>query len=154
MFLRGIQKIFWSRCALHFAVMLLTVLLSGCVSDTIASRILQRQALFDTYDEPTQTRLKQGKIQIGDDPDAVWFVYGSPSQRLRRTEAHGTTETWIYKILGYSDRLNHGVRPVYQDVGGRLRGSYYFEDTPEYEWKEVLRIEFVNGCVNAVQYTE
>jgi hypothetical protein len=84
----------------------------------------------------------------------VWIVYGNPSQKVRRTDVNGQSEIWIYKILGYSDRLTHGVRPVYQDVGGRLRGSYYTDDTPEYEWKEVLRIEFTNGRVAAVQFSE
>jgi hypothetical protein len=39
-------------------------------------------------------------------------------------------------------------------VGGRVRGSYYIDDTPEYEWKEVLRIEFSQGHVSAVQFNE
>ncbi len=126
----------------------------GCVSETVASRIAARQETFDAYDAVTQERLQRGQIRIGDDTDAVWMVYGNPTQKIRRTDANGHAEVWIYKILGYSDRLNHGVRPVYQDVGGRLRGSYYIDDTPEYEWKEVLRIEFVNGRVSAVQFSE
>ncbi len=127
---------------------------AGCAAETVAARIASRQEIFDAYDVDTKARLQRGQIRIGDDTDAVWFVYGSPTQKIRRTDANGLTEVWIYKILGYSDRLNHAVRPVYQDVGGRLRGSYYIDDTPEYEWKEVLRIEFAKGRVSAVQFSE
>ena len=141
-------------CLSLLLMVMMTLGVTGCVADTIDARIQQRQVLFDSYDEETQTRLQRGKIRIGDDTDAVWFVYGNPTQKIRRTDANGFTEIWIYKILGYSDRLNHGVRPVYQDVGGRLRGSYYIDDTPEYEWKEVLRIEFSQGVVRAVQFSE
>lgn len=139
-----------------FGVLAVMVLVCcvGCVSETIASRIAARQETFDAYDTLTQERLQRGQIRIGDDTDAVWMVYGNPTQKILRTDANGRSEIWIYKILGYSDRLNHGVRPVYQDVGGRLRGSYYIDDTPEYEWKEVLRIEFLNGRASAVQFSE
>lgn len=128
--------------------------MTGCIADTIESRVQQRQDLFEAYDATTQARLMRGQIRIGDDTDAVWFVYGNPTQKIRRTDVNGLTEIWIYKILSYSDRLNHAVRPVYQDVGGHLRGSYYIDDTPEYEWKEVLRIEFSKGYVSAVQFSE
>lgn len=133
---------------------LLAITLSGCAVDTIEARIRQRQTVFESYDSPTQERLKRGQIRIGDDADAVWFVYGAPTQKIRRTDKTGLTEIWIYKILGYSDRLHHGIRPVYHDVRGHIRGSYYIDDTPEYEWKEVLRIEFCKGHVSAVQMCE
>jgi major membrane immunogen (membrane-anchored lipoprotein) len=48
----------------------------------------------------------------------------------------------------------NGVRPVYHDVDGRLRGSYYIDDRPEYVWKESLRVEFKNGRVTAVEGVE
>ena len=139
---------------LHLLTVVMLLGVTGCAATTIDARIQQRQVLFDSYDESTQARLQRGQIRIGDDADAVWFVYGNPTQKIRRTDANGQTEIWIYKILGYCDRLNHGVRPVYYDVGGRVRGSYYIDDTPEYEWKEVLRIEFSQGHVSAVQFNE
>lgn len=136
------------------ALLALATMMVGCMADTIDARVAQRQEVFEAYNVETQARLKRGQIRLGDDMDAVWFVYGSPSQKVHRTDANGISEVWIYKILGYSNRLNHAVRPVYQDVGGRLRGSYYIEDTPEYEWKEVLRVEFMGGRVSAVQMSE
>ncbi len=122
----------------------------GCAA-SIEDRIIERQEAFDMYPTEVQERLRRGQIRLGDDQDAVWMVYGEPSETMRRVSTSGTAEVWIYKILSYNTRLTHSVRPVYQDVGGRLRGSYYIDDTPEYEWKEVLRIEFTQGHVSAVQ---
>lgn len=127
-------------------------LLCGCASG-IEGRIEARQEVFSAYPSEVQERLRRGQIRLGDDAEAVWIVYGEPRERLRRMDANGTTEVWIYKILGYNERLYPTVRPVYRDVRGHIHGSYYLEDTPEYEWKEVLRIEFSKGHVTAVQQT-
>ena len=144
---------FW-RVGMRWIALLAVVICTGCASESIASRIAERQEAFDAYDVETQARLQRGQIRVGDDMDAVWMVYGQPKQKVRRTDANGRKEVWIYKILGYSERLNRGVRPVYHDVGGRMKGTYYIDDTPEYEWKEVLRIEFSRGLVSAVQFSE
>lgn len=125
-------------------------LLSGCASG-IEQRIEQHREVFAAYPSEVQERLRRGQIRLGDDEQAVWIVYGEPRERLRRLDANGQTEVWIYKILGYNERLYPTVRPVYRDVRGHIHGSYYLEDTPEYEWKEVLRIEFSKGRVTAVQ---
>ncbi len=134
-------------------LLILAALLVGCAGG-IEDRIAQRQEAFDAYPADVQSRLRRGQIRIGDDQDAVWMVYGKPNETIRRADANGRTEVWIYKILGYNDRLYPSVRPVYHDVRGTLRGSYYLEDTPEYEWKEVLRVEFSGGHVSAIQMRE
>ncbi len=138
--------------ATRLAALLLVAMgfLAGC-ADSVSARIAARQTVYDAYPAETQARIARGQIRLGDDQDAVWMVYGEPTERLRRTDATGTGEVWIYKILGFSDRLYPSVRPVYHDIDGRLRGSYYLDDTPEYEWKEALRIEFTNGRVSAIQ---
>ncbi len=126
------------------------LLLTGCTSG-IEDRIAQHHEAFSAYPAEVQERIRQGKIRLGDDTETVWLVYGEPKERLRRLDANGTTEVWIYKILGYNERLYPTVRPVYRDVRGTIHGSYYLDDTPEYEWKEALRIEFTKGRVSAVQ---
>ena len=140
----------WAR-GLCLGLLTLT-LFAGCATG-IEGRIEARQEVFSAYPSEVQERLRRGQIRLGDDSDAVWIVYGEPTERLRRMDASGVTEVWIYKILGYNERLYPTVRPVYRDVRGHVYGSYYLEDTPEYEWKEVLRIEFSKGHVTAVQQT-
>lgn len=131
----------------------LALALVGCAPG-IEGRIAQRQEIFDGYPADVQTRLRRGQIRVGDDADAVWMVYGKPNETIRRTDANGVSEVWVYKILGYHDSLYPSVRPVYHDVRGTVRGSYYIDDTPEYEWKEVLRVEFSGGRVTAIQMRE
>lgn len=131
----------------------LTLALTGCAPG-IEGRIAQRQEVFDAYPADVQARLRNGQIRVGDDADAVWMVYGKPNETIRRTDANGVSEVWVYKILGYNERLYPSVRPVYHDVRGTIRGSYYIDDTPEYEWKEVLRVEFSGGHVSAIQMRE
>lgn len=138
---------------LLLAVLCAATLVAGC-ADSIATRIAERREVYDAYPEEVRTRIARGQIRLGDDRDAVWMVYGTPSERVSRTDANGISEIWIYKILGYSDRLYPAVRPVYRDVGGHLRGSYYIDDAPEYEWKEALRVEFKQGRVSSIQMRE
>lgn len=128
-------------------------ILCGCASG-IETRIAERSEIFAAYSTDMQTRLRSGRLWLGDDQDAVWFVYGEPSEKIRRMDENGTAEIWIYKVLGYNTRTYPAVRPVYRDVRGTLRKSYYIDDTPEYEWQEVRRIEFRDGHVTAVQVND
>lgn len=132
---------------------LAALLLAGCAGG-VADRIAQRQEAFDAYPADVQARIARGQIRLGDDKDAVWMVYGNPSETLRRTDRDGVTEVWIYKILGFSDSVYPTLRPVFVDRFGRRTGTYYIDDTPEYEWKEALRVEFTQGRVSAVQLSE
>lgn len=138
------------------AVMMAAFLLStfcGCASG-IESRIAERPEVFQAYSTEMQTRIRSGRLWLGDDQDAVWFVYGEPTEKIRRMDETGNAEIWIYKILGYNTRTYPAVRPVYRDVRGTLRKSYYIDDTPEYEWQEVRRIEFRDGHITAVQIND
>lgn len=127
--------------------------LCGCVSG-IEGRIAERPDVFSAYSTEMQSRLRSGYLRLGDDQDAVWFVYGEPNEVVRRMDENGTSEIWVYKVLGYAQRLYPSVRPVYSDTRGTLRKSYYIDDTPEYEWQEVRRIEFRNGHITAVQMND
>ena len=129
------------------------LLLSGCAAG-VADRIAERQAAYDAYPADVQARIARGQIRLGDDQDAVWMVYGDPSERFSRTDAKGRTETWVYKVLGFSDEVYPTVRPVYRDYYGRRFGTYYVDDTPRYAWQEVLRVEFTDGRVSAIQMME
>ena len=132
-------------------LLLAGVLFTGCAS-TIESRITERQEIFDDYPEEVQARLRRGQIRIGDDTDAVWMVYGKPTEIIQRTDANGRTEVWIYKILSYNQPATYrSYRAYYSDSKGRQHGTYVIDDTPEYTWSEVLRIEFTGGRVAAVQ---
>lgn len=129
---------------------LLGVVVGGCGS-SIASRIQAQQAVFDAYPKEMQERLTRGQVRLGDDQDAVWIAFGSPMEKQYRIDDTGRVDIWIYKYLTHNPALLQTVRPVYYDVGGRMRGDYYIDDTHEYVWKESLRVEFKNGKVSAIQ---
>lgn len=125
-------------------------LLCGCAA-SVESRIQSRQAIFDAYPADVQARLKRSQIRLGDDQDAVWIAFGAPTEKHYRIDQEGRVDIWVYKYLTHDPALIPSVRPVYRDVGGRLRGDYYIDDTPEYVWKESLRVEFKNGRVITLQ---
>jgi hypothetical protein len=132
---------------------LIALLMVGCAS-TVEDRIQSRQEAFNAYPVEVQARLKQRQIRLGDDTDAVWIAFGAPTTQQYRIDAEGRTEIWIYKYLTNDSKLVNAVHPVYRDIDGRLRGSYYIDDRPEYVWKESLRVEFKNGRVVAVEGIE
>ena len=141
-------------CMLLFTTMT-ALLLTGCTA-TVESRIAQRQEVFDAFPESVQDRIRRGQIRLGDSKDAVWMVYGEPRHKSRRLDKTGISEAWTYQILGYnSDNVGpRGIRTVYIDTRNGRRATYFIDNTPEYEWKEVLRVEFCDGHVTSVQMTE
>ncbi len=149
----GLRQPLMRTLALALAGLCLMGTMAGCVTG-IDGRIAQRQEIFDTYAPEVQERVRRGQIRLGDDTDTVWMVYGTPSEKVRRTTEQGVSEVWIYKVLGYHESLYPTVRPVYYHNNGRLRTTYMINDTPEYEWQEALRVEFVGGRVSAVQMRE
>ncbi|MEG1553286.1 MAG: hypothetical protein RR133_06360 [Kiritimatiellia bacterium] len=137
--------------ALSVGVLLLLLALTGCFSDNVAGRIRQKQEAFAAYPADVQSRLERGQIRLGDDATAVWIVYGNPTEKVLRTTATGTVELWIYKILSYAQETYPTVRPIYYDERGRRVATFYTDNTPDYTWKEVLRVEISKGRVSAVQ---
>lgn len=128
----------------------LTFTLGGCAM-SVEDRIKVQQQAFDAYPADVQARLKQRQIRLGDDQNAVWIAFGAPSEKQYRIDDTGRVDIWIYKYLTHDPTLTPRVRPVYRDIGGRLRGDYYIDDSHEYIWKESLRVEFKNGRVTTIQ---
>ncbi len=129
------------------------MLIAGC-SSTVESRIQARQEIFDAYPADVQARLQRRQIHIGDDMNAVWIAFGEPSERKYSITDAGRTDIWVYKYLASSDELYPAVRPIYRDINGRIQTSYYIDDTPQYVWKESLRVEFKKGRVSAITGSE
>lgn len=133
----------------------LTLVIAGCTAESVAGRIKSRPDHYATYPADVQERIARGQIRIGDDAEAVWYVYGEPSRKTRSVTENGTVETWTYRILGYTDSLYPTVRPV--TVVGRRGGSYtsyYIDNTPYYEWQDVLSIDLRDSKVTAVRMVE
>lgn len=142
------------KATLSILLTISLLILSGCTSETVAGRIKARPDHFAAYPADVQERLARGQIRIGDDAEAVWYVYGEPDRKTRTVTQEGSVETWTYRILGYKDSLYPTVRPV--TVVGRRRSytTYYIDNTPNYEWQDVLSIDIRDGKVSAVRMVE
>lgn len=137
--------------AIRFVVLpLLLVALSGCGS-TPATRIKENPEAFARLPAAVQERVRQGRVEVGDDPATVLLARGEPARRMERRDTEsGTTEIWIYTSRG--PRLSFGVGLSAGNAGSAL-GVGVSSSTPRRrEDDEVLRVEFRGGLVSRVEF--
>jgi hypothetical protein len=91
-------------------------LVVSCVSPTPASRIADSPWLYDRLPERQRELVRQGKLERGMSPDAVWLAWGEPAQRFEGWEKGKATLRWDYA----------GIQPVYTTgFGGSLGWGGY-----------------------------
>ena len=104
--------------------MLAAFLVVSCVSTTPASRIASNPAAYERLSSHQQDLVRQGLLEHGMRPEAVWLAWGSPSQRIEGWEKGKSTLRWDYA----------GTQPVYTTsfagsvgwgYGGRRWGGPY-----------------------------
>ena len=129
-------------------------LVAGC--NTFNRRVEQKSDVFYSLDEPTQRRLKEGNIEVGDSPDMVYIALGVPDSKRQRITSDGRELTWIYKTY-YQDYQGSelvGFRRYFVPVGPNryvvrfepVRREIYNERS-----EENMRINFVNGRVSMIE---
>lgn len=96
---------------------------SGC--STPASRIKQAPEVFASYTPQQQDLIKQGKIAIGFDMEAVRLALGDPDRVRSRTTSDGTSDVWSYVTYETTDGF-----PLYRGFYHR----YYRWGDPMYPW--------------------
>ena len=72
----------------------LVVLAVGC--STPASRIEDRQTLFDSYDAKIQADIRAGHVRPGFDENMVWMALGDPDEKSVESTGEGETVVWRY----------------------------------------------------------
>ena len=100
-----------------------TFSLAGCA--TPASRIKKNPELFASYPLAQQDLIKQGKIAIGFDMDAVRLALGAPDRVRTVTSNDGTSQIWSYVTYETRDGM-----PLYRGWYHR----YYMWGDPVYPW--------------------
>lgn len=129
--------------------------LAGC--QTVDDRIKQKPEVFAKLDAVTQDKVKQGIIDLGFSPDAVYFALGEPDQKRESVSAAGRSLTWIYNT--YYDRYD-GTRfagyrrSLYYDPYLRSYRVYYqpvYADTYRTETEERIRVVFKDGKVTSLE---
>jgi hypothetical protein len=115
------------------AFLALTMWLGGCASPD--ARIKRSPEVFARLSPEQQALVKEGKVAIGFDADAVRLAVGNPDRIWTRTDAEGTRELWSYTTwetdLGQPlyrgwYHMNSGLYPLYyDDYPGRREHEYF-----------------------------
>lgn len=129
--------------------------LSGCQS--IDDRIKQKPDVFAKLDTATQTKIKQGIIDLGFNEDMVFFALGKPDDERATVSTDGKSTTWIYNT--YYERYD-GIhyasyyRNIYYDPYLRSYRLYYYPfygDTYAREKEERIRVVFKDGKATLIE---
>jgi hypothetical protein len=110
----------------------LAVWLGGCASPE--ARIKRSPDVFARLTPEQQSLVKEGKVGIGFDADAVRLAVGKPDRVWTRTDAKGTRDVWSYTTFQddagaplyqgwYHTQMYPGLYPIYNPGyrGGRER---------------------------------
>lgn len=129
----------------------------GC--NTFDRRAEEKAGIFNSLDEGTKARLKEGNIHIGDTPDMVYIALGIPDAKRQRVTA-GTRELiWVYKTYyqDYQGSQLVGYRRYFVPVAPN-RYVVHFEpirrEIYDERSEENMRITFVDGSVSTVEQVQ
>ena len=112
-----------SKILVLFTAALTAFSLVGCA--TPAYRIKKNPELFASYTPDQQELIKQGKVALGFDMDAVRLALGDPDHVRVRTTPDGTSQVWSYVTYETVDGF-----PLYRGWYHR----YYRWGDPFYPW--------------------
>lgn len=134
------------------------VLFAGC--NTFEKRSQEKAAAFSALDPQTQSRLKQGQINISDTFDMVYIALGAPDEKRDKLAAGSQQTIWTFNsywqeyrgevLLGYR-------RYVVQDPRTKTYRVYFEpvrESVYEQRSEERIRITFENGKVTVVEQAQ
>lgn len=126
--------------------MLSLLVLTGCATPTVQSRIRQRPTAFASLSPEFQNAVLQGQIKQGMPMEAVYLAWGKPARVFTGQGAEGPTTTWVY--LG----TELTPQPYWAYTWGY---PYYYPTTPTIHYgfapQTYVRAEvlFVNGQVRS-----
>lgn len=124
-------------------------LLTACAT-TPEKRIAKNPEVFAGFPEEVQENVREGVIQIGYDKDMVRIALGEPDRISTRRREGETLEIWTYTGVYYTSET-YRVR----DFGrfSTLDQNIIVDRTRSHPY-ERMRVEFVDGEVNAVEQVE
>jgi len=132
--------------------------MTGC--STVARRIEQKSAAFNSLDLPTQTRLRQGTVAVGDTTDMVYIAIGRPDRVRDSATTASHNQTWVYtfhweeyegsRFLGHRRHAYFSPRTQnWQIYYEPVRAEVYRDREEEY-----MRVLFQEGKVTAIEQTK
>lgn len=110
--------------------------LAGCASPD--ARIKRSPEIFARLTPGQQALVKEGRVGIGFDADAVRLAVGDPDRRWTRTDASGTRDVWSYTTW-----QNDAGQPLYRGwyhMSPAYSPVYYmnYSDRREQEYFKVV----------------
>lgn len=135
-----------------------TVVLAGC--STIDNRIQEKSDVFAKLDPVTQSKLKQGIIDLGFTPDMVYIALGKPDEIRERTGDGGHKTVWKYNTYyeRYEGTVHAGYRRfVYWDPQIRAYRIYYepvYANLYSAQKETCIRVTFRDDKVAAIEQTK
>jgi major membrane immunogen (membrane-anchored lipoprotein) len=128
-----------------------TLFLASCAG--LDSRIKKNPEMFARLSAEQQSRVKEGKVQIGDSRDMVYLAFGQANRSYSRTTEHGVAEVWAYTRTDYrvEPKMVRGTYH-YRDEKGRLRTGTdtTWVDVEHREEYDAVRVEFSGDRVSAI----
>lgn len=137
------------------ALAALALALTGC--STVESRIQEKSATFSALNPEQQKVLKEGRVEVGFTEEMAYIALGQPDLVRERQTAQGTVKVWTF--LSYSEEYAGTHRTGFRRFvaidpkTGRAIVHYVPVDTAIYRERvdEVLRVEFIDGKVTAIE---
>lgn len=128
-------------------LMLAVLLAGGCA--TPDARIKRSPEIFARLTPEHQALVKEGKVGIGFDTDAVLLAVGEPDRKWMRTDAAGTSEVWSYTAWE-----SEAGQPLYRGWYHGYSGvsSAYYTNFPGRREREYFKVVFgADGKVMAIE---
>jgi hypothetical protein len=125
---------------------------AGCA--TPEKRIRQNPALFSSFPQEVQAKVRQGHIALGFPVAAVRMALGDPDRVYHRLTTNGTSEVWAYTSYDYrTDPQFVTVLSTVSDprVFGTVTPGFVMVDVQQRTKYEALRVEFENEVVKAIE---
>lgn len=124
-----------------------TALVSGCA--TPDARIKRSPEIFARLPAEQQQLVKEGRVGIGFEADAVMLALGAPDRKWTRTDSTGVSEIWSYTTWenDLGQPLYRGWYHGYADVS-----PLYYMNYPARKEREYFKVVFgKNGKVSAIE---
>lgn len=112
------------------------LLLAACAPSTPQARIDASPALYQKLSDKHQALVRQGRIDRGMSPDAVYLAWGRPAREYEGSEGGVATRRWDYE----------GSRPVYSSsiYGGYGYGyGWYGRRHPIYAYSVAPQVDYI-----------
>ncbi|MGB6223277.1 hypothetical protein [Haloferula sp.] len=122
---------------IRFGLLCIVAILGACAPSTPETRIAQSPENFSRLSSEDQALIRQGKIQSGMSPEAVYYAWGRPAREMAGADENATTLRWDYA----------GSTPIYTtNVYGAYYGGgygYFGRRYPRYGYAVAPQVTYV-----------